>query len=250
MILARPIPPSDWMTGVLASCQTVDFHLPARQEETACWRWITPAFLREPLLVPDLLAPFEARFDEGTDRRAMASRWSHLYGCITLPSLLTALALCDWQGDLRLASPVLRLALAEDASPRRLLFLSATPSPRRSLAARWQELMVDHFAPLHQGLAEWSGVSPRVLWGNVAALVCWSLDELHRQHKRRVAAAVDAARAVMLASPTLYDGSANPVHGCLRLRPDGSQQRKVCCLSYLLPDETLCPSCPLPPSRL
>jgi ferric iron reductase protein FhuF len=98
-------------------------------------------------------------------------------------------------------------------------------------------------------ISERAGVSPKLLWSNVAVYADWVIREVGvAMPERRVAA------LALLDQKDWPDGSANPLAGWIRQEtgPESAcfSQRRVCCLRYLLPGVPGCGMiCPIPAGR-
>lgn len=220
-----------WMVGSLAHCQSVEFAANGRPERT-CFEDQVIASLRA----------FIASFPPSTDTRALLSRWQHLYNSTLLPAAVTALVAEGWIGQ----APLTRTSLISDphGHPHRIFITgdrTLAAASRETIEQRWQRFVGGHLIPLHDTLRLTIKAAPRLLWANSVAMVHWVFAELDSHHPG-LRPMLTTTRAV-LAQSVWSDGTPNP----LQVPPPGPLERRVCCLSYLLPGEDLCPTCPLPP---
>ena len=197
------------------------------------------------LLQPDRLAAELARFAsryEQPEPRAVASQWSKLYfSRLLVPATAAAIA-ADWR--LPLDPRQLRVALdAEGGVATVALPHAGAASPAGDAEERFGFLVTEHLPPVIDSLARASGLTRRVLWSNAGNLFervighCAQL--LGETHP-----GVQQGREV-LARRRLADGTANPLAEPVRYLPDGTRQRRVCCLRYLIPTLLYCGTCPL-----
>ncbi|XYD11601.1 siderophore-iron reductase FhuF [Methylobacterium sp. NMS12] len=101
-------------------------------------------------------------------------------------------------------------------------------------------------------LAAVSGVAPRVLWSNAGNI--FEFVVRRTQGLPQEGGAGHAAAARVLTSRR-RSGAPNPLFEPIRYVPEAGDApggspprrvRKVCCLRYFIPDQSLCGACPLP----
>ncbi|MCJ2036120.1 siderophore-iron reductase FhuF [Methylobacterium sp. J-068] len=199
------------------------------------------------LLEPATLSAHLARFartypDVAPDPRAVASIWSkHHFAALVVPTLAASLIL-----GRTLPVALDAIAVVSDAEGRTLALKlrdAGAPAPGPE---RFAPLIEGHIRPLAAALAAVSGLAPRVIWGNAGNV----LDAI--LNKAELAAACDpsglAAARDLIRHRCGPDGRPNPLFDAVRyVGPEAAtRQRKVCCLRYLIPAQTLCAACPLP----
>jgi len=189
-----------------------------------------------------------ARFP-GTDRRAAVSVWTMYYF-----SHLVVSPLLFWLVDgrrLELGTRVLTARLDPGTVlPAGFILLDAgRQDPAASVFDAMSGAILDHAKPLIDTISAEAGVSPKLLWSNVAVYADWVIREICADLPDRLEEAL-----ALLDSKDWPDGSPNPLAGWMRREtaPDGVcfSQRRVCCLRYLLPGIPGCGMiCPIPAGR-
>lgn len=185
------------------------------------------------------LAPFGK-----ADRRAAASLWSQYY----FGALIGAVAAIGTAGG-RTALPVDPDAVGivlEGGLPTGLALPHAGRIAHPSETAQdFITLFRSHLTPMVDRLSIHAKASPRLFWGNAAALFGWALGEACAM--RPEAGDPAALRRSLLEEALWPDGGPNPLFGAFKPRGDsGTAVRKVCCVRYLLPGIPGCgPTCPL-----
>lgn len=186
-----------------------------------------------------IVARFDAKFGR-TDRRAIMSMWASAYFTDALPPLLAANIMLDRTPHLDLdrvgfiMAPSLRIQALKIG---RVL----QPLENTDAHERFDGVVTSHLTPLIELVADRGGVTKRVLWSNVGNVFEAFLRKLD---------AIDPVRPglrqarQLLASRTLPSGMRNPLHEPVRY-VDGRRIRRVCCMRYLVPNETVCGVCPL-----
>lgn len=117
----------------------------------------------------------------------------------------------------------------------------------------WRKLYSEHLEPVFARILEIVDVSPKLLWANAAEWVGMLSDAAEEYLGEPDAAPFVADREALLQAATLPGQTGpNPLRGQLDWVPvDGDeypsavQTRRVCCLTYLLPDRRgrLCQNC-------
>ncbi|UOK73567.1 siderophore-iron reductase FhuF [Ancylobacter polymorphus] len=197
------------------------------------------------LLRSDRLAAELARFGERYEQpepRAVASQWSKLYfSRLLVPATAAAIA-ADWH--LPLAPRGMRVALdAQGGVATFALPHAGTASAPGDTEERFGFLVTEHLPPVIDSLARASGLTRRVIWSNAGNLFervighCAQL--LGEAHP-----GVQQGRE-LLARRRFANGAANPLAEPVRYLADGTRQRRVCCLRYLIPTLPYCGTCPL-----
>lgn len=169
-----------------------------------------------------VLDAFAARFHD-PDRAALVSFWSLYYlAPLIVPS--TAALLCR-DRILPVGFEELGLATSETGIAA---FLLPHGAPRTAGACRFETLVDGHLAPFAALCASRTGLSPRIVWANAAAILDWALGELE---------GVDTVAEARAEARALLDGGAGACRLAYRLRRDaqGACVRRVCCLRYRLP---------------
>ncbi len=202
----------------------------------------------EPLdtfLQGDRLAAALARFGrsyEQPEPRAVASQWSKLYfSRLLVPATAAAIA-ADWR--LPLSPREMRFALdAQGGVATFALPHAGAASLPGDTEERFAFLVTDHLPLVIDSLARASGLTRRVLWSNAGNLFekvvghCAQL--LGEAHP-----GVQQGRE-LLARRRFAAGTANPLAEPVRYLADGTRQRRVCCLRYLITTLPYCGTCPL-----
>lgn len=191
---------------------------------------------------------YAARFP-GADRRAAVSVWTMYYF-----SHLVVSPLIFWLLDRRIlalgaADLVARLDPQTILPAGFILRDEGGQQPEGSVFDAMDGATRNHAQPLIATIAAQSGLSPKLLWSNVAVYADWVI--------REVGAAVSERRDEALAlieNARWADGSPNPMSGWIRqeIGADGAcfSQRRICCLRYLLPGVPGCGMvCPIPAGR-
>jgi ferric iron reductase protein FhuF len=185
-----------------------------------------------------------ARTFPDPEPRAVASIWSkHHFAALIPPTLAAYIVLGR---ILPTALDVVGVVTGEDG--RTAAFkLRDTGARSDSSALPFAALLEGHLTPLVTALADVSGLAPRVLWSNAGNV----FDFVVRQAGMEplVDRAGLAAAERLLASRRLPSGDPNPLFEPVRIVTEGEQQRRrrrVCCLRYLHPTQSLCATCPLP----
>ncbi|WP_449310485.1 siderophore-iron reductase FhuF [Pseudochelatococcus sp. B33] len=184
------------------------------------------------------------------DRRAVVSMWTQYYFGV----LLTASTVQRLVHRRRLRLGLNELVLSSNAAYSEpaafVLPESGTDGDDESIERDLLTILDNHVAPLSVSIAANTGLSPRLLWNNVAGYLDWIIREIGRQVDPTL-----AERALpILDRPEWPEGRRNPMFGMLRATRDNQGewilQRKVCCLRYCLPGVAGCGEvCPLPSRR-
>jgi ferric iron reductase protein FhuF len=194
------------------------------------------------------VAPFLDRHPK-IDRRAAFSVWSMYYfSHLTISPIVLWLV---FRHKLALAPSHLGLRLnVETGLPEKIILCEPDLcAPATTAHDSVEGLIFDHAAPLVDRFAKF-GLSPRLLWSNLAVYIDWIVRELGRQVDIELA---NEGKA-LLECECWPDGRANPLHGLLgRSRTDNGEEftrRRICCLRYLIPETPGCGMiCPLPSGR-
>lgn len=178
------------------------------------------------------------------DRRAAASLWSQYY----FGALIGAVAAIGLAGG--------RTALPIDPHSVGVVLEGGLPAglalPHAGRTARPWEAVEDflalfrsHLTPMVDRLSAHAKASPRLFWGNAAAILGWALGEGCAM--RPEAGDPVLLRQSLLEAPLWPDGGPNPLFGAFKSCGEpGIAVRKVCCVRYLLPGVPGCgPICPL-----
>lgn len=185
----------------------------------------------------------------GVDKRAVLSVWSMYYF-----SHLSIVPMILWL-RFRRAMPLSADALdlhpnAESGLPETILVREASADlPAATIHHAFETLVFDHAAPLI-GQFTRAGLSPRLLWSNLAVYIEWIARELGSKIDPRLA----EEGLALFEQDRWPDGRPNPLHGLLsrtcEAGGDEFTRRRVCCLRYVLPGMPGCGMiCPLPSGR-
>lgn len=193
-------------------------------------------------LQPDMLGPVLARYAQHwpqADPRAVASQWHQQISALILPPLLLARLL--YAEPVSLDPRQLRMSVNEQGVPDELHVPPSGPAPlnegngARQLDALDEQLL----QPFVNRFAAHTGLSPRLLWGNVALCIDWVLEVAQGCVPTR---ALGEARAHFCAS--LQGPGSQALRSALRRDAAGAVKRRVCCLRERLAFER-CAVCPL-----
>jgi len=123
----------------------------------------------------------------------------------------------------------------------------------------WRKLYAENVVPLFERVQQLTKVAPRLLWSNCAqwpAMVSDAAEEYLNSGRAR--AYVEDRIAVLQADALPNVAGPNPMRGLIEWLPtdapeypSGVQTRKVCCVTYMLPDRLgrLCQNCSLLPAE-
>jgi len=204
--------------------------------------------LLDPTVAEDLLGRFAA-LHPGGDRRALVSMWTHWhFGALIIPTTAAILLL---DRNLPVDLDRVRIAVQPDGRTEAVILPDDGADPDRSCPDPFRRLFDGHVEPLIRHFAGHFRVSPRLLWGNAATILDWTIEQT---------AAFDGVRPDALARGRALlggradrNGPTSPMDGAVQCHvQDGEtiRRRKVCCLRYLLPGMEDCGSlCPVPPER-
>lgn len=197
-------------------------------------------------------APLEAatlrdaldRFARGYDRpdpAALASLWSmyHL-NAVIIPAV--ADLLCR-DRILPVAAGTIGLRLDATGLPASLVLPdTGRPATAGDHGSRFDLLVRGHLAPFVALLGSVAPVTPRVLWSNAGTIFEWACTTVAARAlpaPKQESLALLTGRGVMLCDPS------GRLAGAVRDMPDGSRERRVCCMRYRLAGCSPCdPVCP------
>jgi ferric iron reductase protein FhuF len=212
-------------------------------------------FLENPAAADEILEQY-ARNVGSSDRRPVAAAWALDYFTALLPPVVAA-------------ASVLHRVFPIDARQVTITFDPAgAPTqfhipdegvalPAASTSARYATLLWEHLELLIACLADWGGVSRRLLWGNVARRLEGTLEqiELLTRDLPAIHEGVLADRQALLHQPT-WLARRNPLFMRVRRtchwhagQPHEVRLHRQCCLYYLLPGHDFCAPCPLAPAN-
>ncbi|MGC1330029.1 siderophore-iron reductase FhuF [Pseudomonas sp.] len=195
------------------------------------------------------LAAFAQRYPDG-DFKALVSLWTQWYFSVLVPPVVILDLLQDRLLPLDLNHTHLRLDAAGNPERVELDHPGQVRTPR-SAFERFAPLVFEHLAPLCATLAQFSGLSPRVLWSNAGVRVAWAVGVVAR-HPLGGAERAAPGRE-LLGAKQWPNGGSNPLFEPVRFAvPDdetSTSTRRVCCLRYRLDSLDYCNSCPLPINR-
>lgn len=215
------------------------------------------ADLLDPRVLTDQLDRF-ARTFAAPEPRAVASIWAKQhFSMLVVPALAANIVL-----DLVLPVALDAVEIVpDDGGLTRALKLrdpaAGSDGPgghtgARAPADRFGALIDAHLAPLVGALAAVSGVAPRVLWSNAGNIFEFVV---RRTEGLPQAGRTGHAAAASVLTSRRRSGVPNPLFAPIRYVPEAGDApagapprrvRKVCCLRYLIPDQSLCGACPLP----
>lgn len=182
------------------------------------------------------------------DRRAVLSVWSMYYfSHLTIGPMVLWLV---FRRGTALGPDALGLQLdPQTGLPDRIEMHGAATSPQvTTIHDAFAGLVFDHAAPVVDRLVD-RGLSPRLVWSNLAVYIEW----IARALGDRIDADLANEGLSLLDCAIWPDGRRNPLHGLVyrsSVEPDAFTRRRVCCLRYLLPDMPGCGMvCSLPAGR-
>ena len=185
----------------------------------------------------------------GVDRRAVLSVWSMYY--FSHLAIGPAILWLKFRHAVPLSADALDLCLnAETGLPETIVVRDAAAQiPAVTGHHAFEALLFDHAAPLIGQFAR-AGLSPRLLWSNLAVYLEWIVRELGD----RIDPRLGEEGVALLQCERWPDGRPNPLLGLLGRTCEGGAdevtRRRVCCLRYLLPGVPGCGMiCPLPSGR-
>ncbi|MDL4864018.1 siderophore-iron reductase FhuF [Halomonas elongata] len=229
---------------------------PPRVSTRATPDTIAAAELLDPARLEALMAGFSARYPGG-DRRALVSLWTKWHFATLAATTLAANLILE--RDLPLGLDDLRLILAPEGHVAGLCLKNeGHPLAELDGTARFTTLIDDHLTPLIEGLAAYSGASPKVFWSNAGNYFEYFVSALPT-HPMASEAMTEPAQRLM-ASRTLADGRRNPLYQPVRYvdtdhvetdHVDANDEaaprrvRRLCCIRYLIDELGYCGNCPL-----
>ncbi|MDT8896040.1 siderophore-iron reductase FhuF [Halomonas sp. I1] len=223
---------------------------PPRVSPHAASDTIAAADLLDPARLDALMAGFSARYPGG-DRRALVSLWTKWHFATVASTTLAANLLLE--RDLPLALDDLRLILAPEGHVAGLCLKNeGRPLAELEGTARFSTLIDDHLTPLIEGLAAYSGASPKVFWSN-AGNYFEHFTQAVPMHPMASAMTAEPAQQ-LLASRKLADGRRNPLYQPVRYVDAANDDagasaprrvRRLCCIRYLIDELGYCGNCPL-----
>jgi siderophore-iron reductase FhuF len=176
--------------------------------------------------------------------RAQASVW-HMYYCLRiLPAIIVSQSLLNQQLPLRLDQTQL------DLQHWRLLLPHQGTIQFSNTAQRYEELIFQHFAPLHTFLHQQFGIAEKVLWSNCQFRLdsfCRSILHLTGHHPQLAQDQLD------LDAAHLFQPRANPLHACPHIRQDAAGSYRIrteCCLLHEVRGKSFCDDCPKLPQHM
>lgn len=271
--------PADWQGPLVEQMTELDRWVRGRyvaapsesDEVVPATRYLDPDFLRaaiERVRVAAAAGIRDADRDEAdVDVRIAVSRFTRHYACVSL-AVLTALANgVGLDASAARCSFIIRgnvpfISVIDDPAP---ITCAERPNPwgirgREVATVRelreyvWRKLYAENLVPLFARVHELTKVSRDLVWSNTAEW-CSTLSGAADEY-------LDPARAVpyvedrvaLLEGPELPGvPGPNPMRGLIRWDPydapdfpRGVEMRKVCCVTYMLPDRLgrLCSNCP------
>ncbi len=195
------------------------------------------------------LDAFAQRYPDG-DHKALVSLWTQWYFSVLVPPVVILDLLQDRLLPLNLEDT--HLHLDAHGNPERVVLNDAGQVREpRSAFERFAPLVFEHLAPLCATLAQFSGLSPRVLWSNAGVRVAWAVGVVARHPLGGAERAAPGRQ--LLAAKQWPNGCSNPLFEPVRFAvaddETSASTRRVCCLRYRLDSLDYCPSCPLPVNR-
>jgi ferric iron reductase protein FhuF len=199
--------------------------------------------LTRPDMLDHLLSEAAEHVGEG-DRRAQMSLWCIDYVHVLMPVAVVASLLLNRTLPLHLED--ISVILDDEHMPAAIrLRDDGAPCTEMGIFPRFDGMIRGNLRPLIEAWADYSGVSPRVLWTNAANLYEAIMRHLEKQPgvPREVIAAADNL-TTMREWP---DGWRNPFARPVFYRPEHPENqrwRRVCCVRYLIPAYDYCSNCP------
>ena len=199
--------------------------------------------LLDPAVMIDILNLAAVHMGEG-DIRARLSLWSIDYVHYLMP--LTVAGSLVLGRQLPVALEEIELVLDEEAMPAAIrLRHEGRFSLRRDPYKNFAPMIRDHLQPLFIAWADLSGLSPRVMWSNVANLYEALLGGIDRT--RFLPLGLTRRANALLTDECWPDGWPNPLKTPVRYLPDHPRMqrwRRVCCVRYLIDRYDYCSNCP------
>ena len=211
--------------------------------------------------------------DTDVDLRIAVSRFTRQYASSISAVALTALAngvgldtsAARCRVVIRANIPFLTVLDVPDGEPLRCAERPTTwPVAGREVATLaelrehvWRKLYAENLAPLFARIREVTKVSPDLCWTNVAEWVSIVADSADEYMGAARAEPYHRDRVALLEAPSLPGiAGRNPLTGLIEWVPcgepdfpNGVATRKICCVTYMLPDRLgrLCANCPFLP---
>ena len=181
--------------------------------------------------------------------RAYASEWSIYFAGTMLYLVAVPALLLDAVPDLSLEN----LSFAPEGYPKSVRLDRALRPVGRDPASRYGVLLDEVFPALVSALQRASGVSPEIVWVNLATRIDTVFVSL-AEHVPSIAQAALAERDALLSAPLALSGAGeNPYRHAFRFQHDVHplaaepfRVRRNCCLRYAFDDHyKYCTTCPL-----
>jgi siderophore-iron reductase FhuF len=234
--------------------------------------------LLDPYFLKNLLGEWDRTLGSN-NLKVAGALWSKYYCLTAFPLVVGAMSLGGIGLDLTLART--RVVLSRDALPKpmdgkgrpvRLIFedcpavvyaprcgtpeVAARALPVESLAELHQQVgrafFKEHFGPLFEAFQATTGVSPKVLWGNLSYGIYLFWEYLCENLGCEVAWREDAPAFFDTLEDAAIAAGPNPLYRPARQRPlefiekpGPAQIRTSCCLWYKVPGAEKCGPCPL-----
>jgi siderophore-iron reductase FhuF len=174
-----------------------------------------------------------------TKPRAQASIWHMHYTLRILPSILASHSL------LTRPLPLALEAVYWDPQLQQLQLLhQGDLRPKTKTFDRYEELIFDHFAPLHLWLHKHFSIAPKVLWSNCAFRINHFLTTIESAIGPNTRLKND--KSTLLTQSKLGD-RINPLYKktiIINSHTGSYQLRNECCLLHKLPAKHYCNDCP------
>lgn len=183
------------------------------------------------------------------DLPAAASAWAKHHAAALVPGVLVATTLDGVGIDVAPANTAFHVV---DRTVRTARILDPTRIRRddEGFALVTTTLFRDHLAPLYRRVARETGISEKILWGNVGNYLAYLYDVLADAHPGM--ADIVAHRTLLLdAEVALWSDGVNPLKDPVRYDaldapglPERVQVRRTCCLKLRIRDRVPCTTCP------
>lgn len=179
--------------------------------------------------------------DTPREAKPLQSLWAQWYFGLLVPTLM--MALLHEPRALNCSPEYIRAEFHENGHPATFWLEVQEDEPARFLSApqRMARLIQTCLQPAVEGMTQHGDINARLIWNNMGYLIYWFLGELRAQLP---AALIDQLEEMLFFTPSLPDGSDNPLYRTMIMR-HGTMERRSCCQRYRIPDVERCGNCTL-----